>query len=334
MESLSIYVYDFFEKYLSEVRGLAIETTNTYKYDFMKLLYFFKKCKNIKSDKITINMLDLKTLEEYIAWMSSQKLSGKTINKKMIIVIEFLEYVSNRNPKYIKFYTDAKKIKKHKETKKIIKWLSNEEIEIIFGLLDYRNKKDLKKLAMLSLMYECAIRVNSLINIKSEDIDFEKCEIKIILKGGGTGLVPATPELLKLLKLYINTYSIQKQEYLFTYRGTKITRQTVNKMLVFLIKKAKEKNNDLFNFSVSPHTFRHSRAMHLLNNEKAPVPLTTVQKLLIHKNISSTEIYAEASPETVRKAVFQNANEYKIKRKYNKQKEQKLEDWLKNSLKH
>ena len=107
------------------------------------------------------------------------------------------------------------------------------------------------------------------------------------------------------------------------------TRWGINYIIQKYVNKCKKIDNEKFKIKVTPHIFRHSKAMHLLDAE---IPLTTIEKLLGHSSIKSTEIYAKANPKKVEEAIEQNSQSIKVKRKYSKSKENKLLEWLKNEL--
>ena len=328
------YLYDYIENYLNDVVKISTNTITNYTYSFIKLIRFFDEVKNIKSDNISIEMLNAVNIEEFISWMVNQGLTGKTINNRMVPIRQFLKYVSNREPAYLMLYSQVKNIKKQKEVKRKIKYFNEEEIAVIFSQLNYKNKKELLKLTVFTLVYECALRVSEVCNILVSDIDERKLEITIRNgKGNKTGTIPISLEAYKIIQLYISTYEKTSQDYLFTNRSNKkYSRWGITYIYEKIIENAKNVRPDLFQENVSIHGVRHSRAMHLLNNESNPVPLTTIQKLLRHEDISSTTVYAEASPKTVRNAIDNNTQNIKIKRRYNLQKSQKLEEYLKKFI--
>lgn len=331
MNNFSNYMYEYFDNYLNKVRKLSKNTIKTYKYAFIILLDFFKSEKEVRSSEVTIEMITSKNISEFINWLSEKGNENKTINNRLISIKLFMEYASKRSPEYLMFYNQIKDIKVEREKKKLIKWVSEEEIIALYKSLNSNNKKELKNLAILTLLYECALRVTSLCYLKVEDINIEKLEVTInVAKGNATGVVPITPEASITIQKYINMYSKEKQDYLFTTKNnTPYCRQAINKKINSMVEKVKSKYPNL---KLTPHMIRHSRAMHLLNNKENPVPLTTIQKLLIHSSLSSTQVYAEANPETVRDAINRNAMDINAKRRYTKKEIDNLENWLKNSV--
>ena len=150
---------------------------------------------------------------------------------------------------------------------------------------------------MLELMYSSGLRVSELINVKIHDIDTSNCIIRIMGKGSKERIVPLGDYAIRYIELYLKEYReklIKKElnDYLFlNNHGTKMTRQGFFKILKAL---AKEKN---IKTEFSPHTLRHSFATHLLNGG---ADLRSIQEMLGHSDISTTQIYTHVSKEKLK----------------------------------
>ena len=157
---------------------------------------------------------------------------------------------------------------------------------------DYRNK------AILELMYATGMRVSEIISLKINDIDLNMAIVKTIGKGNKERIIPFGDYCNKFIKIYLDKYRQQflikgNNDYLFlNNHGNKLTRQGIFK----IIKNIAKTNN--INVDFSPHTLRHSFATHLLENG---ADLLTIQELLGHSNISTTQIYTHISNEKLQK---------------------------------
>ena len=178
-----------------------------------------------------------------------------------------------------------------KREKHLPRVLSENEIDKLLNIpltdhYSYRNK------AILELMYATGLRVSELINLKVNDIDLNMAILKTIGKGSKERIIPLGDYALNYLKIYINEYRsllIKKDlnDYLFlNNHGNKLTRQGLFKILNKL---AREQD---IKAEISPHTLRHSFATHLLNGG---ADLRSIQELLGHSDISTTQIYTHVS---------------------------------------
>ena len=332
-KDFSIYLKDFFQIYLPETRKLSPRTIITYKYSFIKLLNFFDQQKNIKSDKILLDMFNVELVEEFINWLlNNENNTETTVNNRLTAIKSFFQFVSIHNVEYLNLYASFKNLKTLKSKEKIIEYLSIDEIKLLFSIPNSQNKKELKELSILTLLYESAIRVSELCNLKLENLVISTTSTITIINGKGnkSRIVPISNDVAQILRKYIITYQIDEQDYLFTnHKNMQYTRWGINYIIQKYINKAKKLNENEFKIKVTPHIFRHTKAMHLLD---AGIPLSTIEKLLGHSSIKSTEIYAKANPKKLEEAININSQAIKIKRKYNKNKENNLLEWLKYEL--
>ena len=184
-----------------------------------------------------------------------------------------------------------------KTAKKLPKVLTEEEVDKLLDInlktnFDYRNK------AMLELMYSSGLRVSELINLTVNDIDLKNASVRIFGKGSKERIVPLDDYAIEALNNYIlyhrtSLFKHGENNYLFlNNHGNKMTRQGFFKILQ---KIAKEKN---IKTELSPHTLRHSFATHLL---KHGADLRSIQELLGHSDISTTQIYTHITSERLQK---------------------------------
>lgn len=275
-----------FLRYLLIDKGYSNNTIESYKRDLLKFLEYNK---NIDISKITS-----KELKEYIKYLNEEKLNEKSISRNISCLKSFY-----------KFLIIEKKIKDNpaeslyipKIKKSLPNTLTEEEVLKLIDIdltdnFSYRNK------AMLELMYATGLRVSELINLKLQDIDLSQDIIRTFGKGSKERVIPIGDYAKEYVEKYFYEYRgsmIKKKacEYLFlNNHGDKMTRQGFFK----IIKKiAKEKGIDK---PLSPHTIRHSFASHLL---KYGADLRTIQCLLGHSDISTTQIYTHISNEELKK---------------------------------
>lgn len=285
MNKLSELISEFL-RYLLIDKGYSNNTIESYKRDLDKFLEFNK-------DK-NINDISNHDLKEYIKYLKVENLNDKTIARNISSLKSFYKFLLIG--KYINDNTSdtlfLPKIKKN-----LPNILTEEEILKLLDIkltdnFSYRNK------AMLELMYATGLRVSEIINLKLEDVDFSQDIIRTFGKGSKERVLPIGDYSKEYLEKYIYEYrgsmlKKEQSEYLFlNNHGKKMTRQGFFKIIKKL---AKEKGIDK---GLSPHTIRHSFASHLL---KYGADLRTIQELLGHSDISTTQIYTHITDEELKK---------------------------------
>lgn len=281
---IDTYINEFTE-YLIIDKKYSENTIKAYNNDL-------KKFKNFIKNK-TINNIDENSIKDYLKYLNKENNDTKTISHNISTLRSFYKFLLiekkvNKNPME---YIELPKTKKS-----LPKTLSIEEIDKLLDInltdsFSYRNK------AMLELMYSSGLRVSELINVKIHDIDVSNCIIRIMGKGSKERIVPLGDYAIRYIELYLKEYReklIKKElnDYLFlNNHGNKMTRQGFFKILKQI---AKEKN---IKTEFSPHTLRHSFATHLLNGG---ADLRSIQEMLGHSDISTTQIYTHVSKEKLK----------------------------------
>ena len=276
---------DEFLKYLKIDKGYSNNTISSYKIDLDK----FKEFNNNKC----IDIIKSNDLKNYIKYLSDNDLNNKSISRNISCIKSFYKFL------IINKYTKdnlSDNLYIPKTEKRLPNVLSVEEVDLLLDIkltdvYSYRNK------AMLELMYATGLRVSELISLKLQDIDLNNDIVRAYGKGSKERIIPIGDYAKYYLEKYI--YEIRGQmlkgkpcEYIFlNNHGLGLTRQAFFK----IIKKiAKEKE---INKEISPHMLRHSFATHLLNNG---ANLRTIQELLGHSDISTTQIYTHISKEKLK----------------------------------
>ena len=262
--------------YLSIERSLSKNTVDAYIRDIKNLAKFSKKNPfKIKRDDI-IN---------YINFLNISKKSSRTQARIISSIKTFYNYLIfdekiTQNP--------SSEIYSPKLEKKLPIVLSTEEIDRIISSFDLSKENGERNRTIIECLYSCGLRVTELVNLKISEINFIDGYIKIIGKGNKQRITPINKKLSTYLKNYIDNIrsklKIDKSnsDYLFlNRRGKKISRVLVFNIVKTACQKVGIKKN------ISPHTFRHSFATHLVEG----ADLRAVQEMLGHSNITTTEIY-------------------------------------------
>ncbi len=274
-----------FESFLKNEKNYSKNTYNSYILDIKDFINFTNK---------NIDNINENDINNFIS-KKIKVLSDKSINRKISSIRMFYKYLST----YLNYNNVAEDIKNIKRKKQLPKYLTNEEIDKLFDInlntkYDYRNK------AILELLYSSGLRASELINLDTTNIDFDNRVINVYGKGKKERIVPLSEIAIKYLKKYIYEYRVKffvkgkpiTDSLFLNNHGERLTRNALNLILKNL---SKEKRIDK---EITPHVLRHSFATHLISNG---ADIRTVQEILGHENVSTTEIYTHLTNETIKK---------------------------------
>ncbi|MDI5887219.1 MULTISPECIES: site-specific tyrosine recombinase XerD [Flavobacterium] len=270
-----------YQSYLKIERGLSKNTIDNYSFDIERLCLFLTKngivVSPIKIGEETIQQFIYSVAKEVNPRSQARIISGL---KSFFSYMVFEDYRAD-NPLEL--------IETPKTGRKLPDTLSVEEIDSLIFAIDLSANEGERNRAMLETLYGCGLRVSELVSLKISDLFFEEGFVKITGKGNKQRFVPISDLTQKYIQIYRNSIrtsiTIQKgfEDTLFlNRRGKQLTRA-----MIFTIIKNLAVKIDL-NKTISPHTFRHSFATHLLENG---ADLRSIQLMLGHESITTTEIY-------------------------------------------
>jgi len=270
-----------FQSYLRIERGLSKNTIDNYSFDLDRLCHFL--------EQNTIEVSPIKISEEQIQqfiYAVSKEVNARSQARIISGLKSFFSYLIFED-----YRTDSpmELIEAPRLGRKLPDTLSIQDIDALIEAIDLSKPEGERNRAMLETLYGCGLRVSELITLKISDLFFDEGFIKITGKGNKQRFVPISNVTQKYIKLYKdlvrNHLSIEKgyEDTLFlNRRGRQLTRA----MIFTIIKDLAVKIN--LSKSISPHTFRHSFATHLLENG---ADLRAIQLMLGHESITTTEIY-------------------------------------------
>ncbi len=270
-----------YKMYLKIERGLSQNTIDNYALDINKLIKHLED-NNIQESPLSISS---EIVQQFI-YEIAKKVNARSQSRIISGLRSFFNYLVFED--YIKT-NPLELIESPKIGRKLPDTLSEEDINTIINAIDLSKPLGERNRAILETLYSCGLRVSELINLKISDLFFEEGFIKVTGKGDKQRFVPIVPETQKIINLYKNQVRVHDpikedfQDILFlNRRGKQLTRA----MIFTIIKQLAEKVN--LNKNISPHTFRHSFATHLLENG---ADLRAIQLMLGHESITTTEIY-------------------------------------------
>jgi len=270
-----------FKLFLKLEKKLSENSIKSYENDVRKLFRFYEEFdQKISFEKINQELVKnyLYKISPYIQPSTQARLvSGLRLFFNYLI----LENHIDKNPMDL--------IESPKLSRKLPDVLSLEEIDSLISSIDLSQPEGERNRAIIETLYGCGLRVSELVNLKISDLFFEEGYIKVTGKGNKQRYVPISPYTQKYVLLYINEVrskgKIHKdfEDYIFlNRRGKKLTRNMIFIIIKNLLVKTDIKKK------ISPHSFRHSFASHLLENG---ADLRSIQLLLGHESITTTEIY-------------------------------------------
>ncbi|TGM04968.1 site-specific tyrosine recombinase XerD [Leptospira jelokensis] len=277
-----------FQEYLSVEKGLSDNSIYSYGYDLNKFAIFL--------EKEHINFLEVKAndIMRFLEEERERKISAKTLAREVVAIRQFYKYL--RDEKRLDS-NPTEKIETPEVARTIPDYLTQTEIEELFRNIKEDNLYELRDKCIFELLYSSGLRISEACNLKMSDIDMENMTITVEGKGGRQRLVPFGEKSLEILKRYLTesrTEILKKRICDFVFvskKGSYINRKSVWRLLNHYIKRTKIKKK------VTPHTLRHSFATHLLENH---ADLKSVQELLGHIDISTTQIYTHMANKTLK----------------------------------
>ena len=285
------------DSFLSTLRlekGLSENTIKAYSNDckaFNQWLFLKKGYKAVSAIE--------EDIENYLKHLNSINLSNASINRKLSSIKHFFNYLSKA--KLLKS-NPVINISGLKSGKALPKSLSIIDVNSLINAPDCSNFIGLRDRTMIELMYATGVRISELINLEYGNIDLNRSLIKVMGKGRKERMIPFGDDALSWLITYIefrrkNNLSLNSREFFISQQGKKITRQAFWHRIKTYLKVTG------LSLDISPHTLRHAFATHLLNNG---ADLRSVQMLLGHSDLSTTQIYTHIAKQRLSDMVKQH----------------------------
>ncbi|MHC1704826.1 MAG: site-specific tyrosine recombinase XerD [Tenuifilaceae bacterium] len=289
-----IAAIDDYINFIRVEKSLSGNSVSAYKHD-VEMLMVYADSIGVEPENITMNQI-----QEFLSHVQDVGLNKRTQARILSGIRGFYKYlmieeVIDKDPTEL--------IEGPKIGRKLPEVLTIEEIDAIEASIDLSKPEGQRNKTMVETLYSCGLRVSELVNLKLTDLFFDQNFIRIIGKGNKERLVPIGEKAIKEINYYISirnsvSHSIEKsaENILFlNRRGNKLTRE-----MIFTIIKKHAKLAGIKK-SISPHTFRHSFATHLV---EGGADLRAIQEMLGHESIQTTEIYTHLDREFLRDTIL------------------------------
>lgn len=285
-----------FKAFLQLEKSLSENSVDAYGRDIDKLTQFLSATRVDKSPKD----IKLKDLEDFVQWIHSLGMTPSSQSRIVSGLRSFYQYclleqITQRDPTAL--------LETPRLAKKLPDFLSFSEIEKIIATIDLSTPEGARNKAIIETLYSCGLRVSELVNLKLSCLYPEVGYVRVTGKGDKERLVPIGTSAIKYIRLYKENIRVHvpvipgNEDFVFlNRRGGKLSRVMIFMIIKDLAKKAS------ISKSISPHTFRHSFATHLV---EGGADLRAVQEMLGHESITTTEIYTHLDKEYLRETLQQ-----------------------------
>ena len=285
-----------FRSYLKLEKSLSPNSVQAYLHDIGSFRDYLRR----SYPHLSYREVDLKHLRSFIAWINEQGISPRSQARVISGIRSFFRFLLgddliDKDPSAL--------LESPRIGMRLPDVLSVQEIDRLLAAIDMSRKESQRNKAMLETLYSCGLRVSELVNLRLTDLHFQEEFIRVEGKGSKERLLPVSPKAMKEINLYMDDrkhqLNIHKafENYLFlNRRGTRISRIAVFNIIKELAATINLKKK------ISPHTFRHSFATHLINGG---ADLRAVQEMLGHESIITTEIYTHLDREYLRDTIMQ-----------------------------
>ncbi|MEW5815612.1 MAG: tyrosine-type recombinase/integrase [Spirochaetota bacterium] len=302
------HITGFLSHYLPGQRNLSTNTISSYRDAFKLFLVYCESETTLKIEKIRIVDITQELLAGYLTWIENDRGCGiATRNQRLAAFKSFFHYVVAMAPEHLRTCQHILAIPMKKCPRTTMSFFSPEGLHLLLSQPDITTPNGRRDHAVLVFLYDSAARVQELINLTVRDIRLEQpTTVTLHGKGRKTRIIPLSTKTASIMEQYL-----KERGYLgmtaaldlpvFTNsRKYKLTRAGVAHILARYVKTMSINNHHHVPESVSPHTLRHSKAVHLL---RSGVPLIYIRDFLGHTSVTTTEIYVKVDAEETRKAL-------------------------------
>ena len=284
---------DSIDKYLTHIehnKGFSTQTLRAYRNDLSQYLAFLEAegCSNLGD---VTKLL----LRKFLALLKKQNYSKATIARKLVCIRSLYKYLCREG---ILELNPLESIRAPKQDKRLPHFMSVNDVETLLNIPEQNTLLGIRDKAIMETLYSTGIRVSELAGMNVDDVDFFNEVVKVRGKGKKERLVPIGNHAMDAIRLYLDKRNSDKPSLFLNHRGGRLTDRSVARMLEKYVKAGGMCS------TISPHTFRHSFATHLLDNG---ADLRSVQELLGHANLSTTQIYTHVTTERL-KQVYNKAH--------------------------
>ena len=301
----------YFSVHLPEVRHCSENTIKAYGDSFAALFDYFLEKRGMPHYKIQYKDFTPEIFDDYILWLKRERnYSAASVKVRLSALNSFLKFASRREMSALPAFTVASGTEKPKIIHKPFPYFTLEEMGILLRLPDSGKKTERRDLVLLSAFYETGARAQELCDLKVGDIKFGAVtKAKLLGKGKKSREVPVSRNVADLLRYHIKNKRLADKSdapLFLSQLGGKMTTACIRNLVNKYVAQAKSEYPHLFCESqYSPHSFRHSKAVHMV---ESGIQLIYIRNFLGHASVKSTEIYARIGQTALVKMLSERGN--------------------------
>lgn len=300
------YLTNYLTVHLSSTKNFSINTIRSYRDTFKLLLKYCEGELHLSAEKLRLQMITPKMISGFILWLKvSRGNSDATANQRLAVIHAFFKYLQSREPQLLFQCQQILAVEGAKLPKPMVGFLSVDELKLIFDQVDESTPGGRRDAVLLRLLYDSAARVQELCDLRVRDV-FLNNNPHIMLHGKGnkSRYVLIVTDVAQRLSAYISENHLNRPEAIdmplfFNQQHKKLTRAGVS----YIVEKyahAARIQSPRVPRNVTPHIFRHTKAMHLC---QAGIDMIYIRDTLGHTDLATTEVYAKLNIELLRDAL-------------------------------
>jgi len=293
----------FFSHYLPVVKGLAANTVAAYR-DALRLLLCYAADRRKKSvDELNVEDLDEPLVLAFLDHLeTARNCSASTRNARLAAIRAFFAFVAREDPSLLPQCHSIRGIPRKRTEHKTMTYLEEKETQALLNAVDSTARMGLRDQALFLLMYNTGARVSEIVNLRVDDLRLDESpQVQVVGKGQKHRTCPLWPETAEALRAYLRQRAPQDprcDQVFLNAKGLRLSRFGVRHILRKYVARAQLACPSLAGKRVSPHTLRHTTAMHLLRSGN---DINMISYWLGHADINSTHLYVEIDMEMKRK---------------------------------
>lgn len=301
----AVLLHRFLSAHLAGLRGCSPHTVASYRDTFKLLIVFFRDERSVPPENLTLDRIDPDAVTAFLDWLeASRHNSVSTRNQRLAAISSFYRWMQSQDPTRLARCQDILAIPAKRAPQPAVHHLTVEQTRRLLAQPDRSTRHGRRDATLLAVLYDSGARVGELVDLAVRDVRLAPPALVALTgKGRKTRHVPLTANTVTLLRAYLAEHRLDRagredHPLFFNQHEGKLSRGGI----AWLLDRYQTRTGDptLVNADLSPHTLRHSRAMHLY---EAGIPLPYIRDLLGHVELSTTEIYARASAEAKRRAL-------------------------------
>lgn len=325
-------IRNFFEQYLVAQRGLSSHTVLAYRDTWKLFLQFASRQHRKTCAGLTLEDLKADTVHRFLDYLERERHNAvPTRNNRLAAVHSFFQFVAQMDPRCLAQCESILAVRFKRHAQRVPEYLEREEVLKIFAEINCRSPLGQRDDGLLRLLYNTGMRAQELVNLDVTHVRFSRpYHVRILGKGRKERTCPLWPETVRAIKTYLAARPARLDEAVPLFvnaEGNRLSRFGLRHIISHRVAEAAKVCPSLFTRKVTPHTWRHTTAMHLLQSN---VDLNMIRSWLGHASIETTNTYVEIDLEMKRKTL-QSAEKLipaKPGRKSSWRDDDKLMSWL------